>query len=284
MSQESTILHLVEPGQQASSVAAMKPIFTPEKAEELLAKCRALEARAEDEKPPAMCAICGDTKWEHVEGNGVRRCECYWRELALKKLAAIPTGHQHVQWKTLAPDVERFTGMPHGKSLIEMQQRNITQIKQEPDKSYFLWGATGLGKSALLYAIYRRAVGKRMPAYAFTLSDYLADMREVAFGQDATYHVSDRFDVSVLYQKERRVCVCIDEVSSPGTRPTMFAAEQLRKLIDAVINWGPAGGHQLIVTSNYSADDLGAFWSQESAAGFAAVRRMLEGAVELEFN
>lgn len=262
----------------------MKPSFSVEAAAQLKARCLDLAERAGDDGPHVQCVICGDTGWEIVAGRGAKPCVCAERKRLLAKLAAIPTGHQHVQWSTLAPDTERFKDMPNGWRLIEMQKRHIAQIKGQPDRSYFLWGGTGLGKSAFGYALYRYALSRKMPAYAFTLSDYLADMREVEFSLGIKVHISDRFDLSVLIQKIRRVFVFIDEVSSPDTRPSAFAAESLRKLIDAVINWGPQGGHQLVVTSNYNADDLAAFWSQESAAGFAAVRRMLEGAAELELN
>jgi predicted ATPase len=258
---------------------ANRPV-TPELMERVIEK-------APDSASLYVCETCQDYRFIFPPGQPTRPCEeCIkreadkeWQKYVEEKIEkAVPTKHLHIFRGKFDVLPERFKGQKDAPALVKMQSDHIRKVRAHMDDNFFMHGETGVGKSAIGFFLLRVALEtKRRPAYAFSIADYLRSLRPVDNNGLQRFE-SDIIDIGTLRQKHTRYFVLIDEIHALGQSPTSTAADRLLELAEAITYWGPPGGHQYVVTSNYNPDDLSAFWSaQNSGAAGPAIRRLLEG-------
>src|SRR5581483_7419547 len=110
---------------------------------------------------------CQGTGWVVVEGKGAQECGCRIRAKIIRKLERIPPEYEHLRIESVAPDLKR-----HPKQAFVWQT-----VKRHPDRCYLLCGRSGVGKSAVMWALYAHAVEQYRPAVAMSLSELIEDFR-----------------------------------------------------------------------------------------------------------
>jgi hypothetical protein len=256
---------------------SLVPAISSEQAQDLASKFLALGQNAPEETEPMGCGEPGCISgWVIVDGKGAKRCKCIVNKWKQDKLSVIPTVHASAILSQMKPAADRFKDQPSGHYLTQLQAKYLDIVRKNPDDNYIIYGPTGSGKSAIGYALYRRAVCLERPAHAFEISDYLANVRTEEFGNGLILHVSAKLDLDMLRQSKTRYFVFIDEITRLGTKVTDFAVDRIEELIRAVKEWN----HQLVVTSIINPDDIAALWATENPrSAVSAVRRMLEAGV-----
>ena len=146
----------------------------------------------------------------------------------------------------------------------------INFIRLHPDDSYVFTGRNRTGKSHIAWAIYRHAVAQRRPAVACTVRDVLADFRRVEVGvPDGEVLKSPRVTADDLRRGGKPWLLFFDEFEK--ARPSEFASEQLFNLLDAARSFN----HQLVITSNFTAEQLTAHWGRiDSVWGNSIMTRL----------
>ncbi|HRJ90075.1 MAG TPA: ATP-binding protein [Pyrinomonadaceae bacterium] len=225
-----------------------------------------------DRKAPSFdCDECNDSGYVFFQQGGYqfsRKCGCAVRRLQAQKLAIIPPAFKAASLERLQPDVSR-----HPKQIVLVEA-----IRQNPEGSYFLAGRFGTGKTYLMWALYRHAVMTGKRTVICTLSELIGEykrfIQQSMSGQQLQY---PRIGAEDLRQQHTRYSIFLDDVDK--ARPTEYVAEQLFELVDAVY----AFGHQLVVTTNLSAELLSQHFERaDERFGGAIVRRMTENAVSAE--
>jgi DNA replication protein DnaC len=193
-------------------------------------------------------------------GNGWKRCECFIREQREKKLAQIPPEYQEITLETMRPDARR-----HPKQAIL-----IPRLQKEPRRSVIMTGPHGTGKTAIAYALYRRAVEDDRPAVFCYLPDLLADLREAELRDDYIPCIS----VDALTSEAKgapRWLIVIDDFNVG--RPSNFAGEMLASILNAIYNYH----HQLVITAHCSIEELKQHWERAGAGyGGSIIRRSVQ--------
>ena len=205
-----------------------------------------------------------------VVGKGARPCECRLNKYREWLIGRIPSRFTGVSLETLKPD----------PSIHPKQAAAIQTMIAEPEASYFLAGKAGVGKTMLLWALYRKAVeiGQRR-VICCTLSNLLEEYRALFRAIDAGMKPElPRLTAEMLDQSSVKYAVFLDDLDKAVV--TDWAGEQVYRLVNAIYE----RGHQLVVTSNKSINELTRQYSRkDETLGEPIVRRMTEDAIVVEF-
>jgi hypothetical protein len=174
-------------------------------------------------------------------------CICLRRALARNQLSVIPPAFGMPRLRRLKPRPD----------LHPNQTTAIPFVQAHPNDSFLLTGKNGTGKSHIGWAIYRNALASRRPVIACTVRDLLAEYRRVEVGVlEGETLKSPRVTAENLRKPGKPWLLFLDEFEK--ARPSEFASEQLFNLLDAA----NAFGHQIVVTSNLSNEQLRHHWGR----------------------
>ena len=202
------------------------------------------------------CPHCTDG-WILVIGEGVKQCECLRLKILRRSLDKIPAIYSRLSLDTIQPDAAKHP----------LQADVIATMRAHSESSFAFFGRNGCGKSLFGWLLYRKAIEAGRSAFGLPLSELLAQYRTFEKDNDKLADVMP----SDLRQNKRRYLIFLDEIEK--ARPSEFAGEMLFRLIDAAYSFD----HQLIVTTNTTAEKLSAHWSENGDTyGASIVRRILE--------
>ncbi len=180
-------------------------------------------------------------------------------------MAKIPVEYRNFDLVTIEPLPDKH----------EKQATLFATVKADPALSLFLSGKNGSGKSLLGWLVYKRAAEEGRPVVFLTMSEMLRQFREWELDPEKLPIV----DSVSLRESKARWLIVLDEAEK--ARPTEFASEKLCELLDAVYSHR----HQLIVTSNFDANQLREHWSKQNPVyGASIMRRIMEldGLIQVE--
>lgn len=174
-----------------------------------------------------------------------RNCRCLRRKLAKARIAVIPPAFNSPKLSRLKPR----------NDLHPSQEAVIGYVKKHPNNSYLLLGRNGTGKTHIAWAIYRNAIARHRPAVACAVRDLLYEFRRAEITSDSDY-IPRVTAIELRHETRKPWLIFLDEFEK--ARPTEFASEMLFNLLDAAKSFN----HQVIVTSNFTADQLRDHWSR----------------------
>jgi len=194
------------------------------------------------------CKKCNDSFFESFERDGysyVTRCDCYFLYLKKKKFG------QHYELKTLENYEERSPTMAEAKQIL----------LSSPEKSYFITGSVGLGKTHLLVGIFDAVLHLRkiQPEQIFV-------MTELQLLDSLNKKTDEVEDLS------RYTTFIIDDIGK-----TNLAKWDIEKFY-AFYNEIYRQSRTLVVSSNYSISDISEIY------GGAIARRIDELASVIEIK
>ncbi|MCI0388596.1 MAG: hypothetical protein MOB07_07495 [Acidobacteria bacterium] len=210
-----------------------------------------------------LCGECHDLGWLFTDGRGVKKCACRARA----KIERIPPEYEGLRLEEVTPDLRR-----HPKQALAWET-----VRNNPDGCYLICGKSGVGKSAILHALYRRAVLLCRPAVAISLAKLVEDYRRAELARYENEYAPALSPVTLETRSERWF-VGLDDFHI--RRPTRFAGEMIFWLLDTIYSYR----HQLVVTSQLDKDRLEQHWAEASEGyGRAIMRRVqeIDGAVYL---
>jgi len=203
---------------------------------------------------------CDGTGWNLVEGKGVRECLCRIQAWLAQKLDRIPPEYERLRLDRISPDLKR-----HPKQSFVWRT-----VKASPDHCYLICGRPGAGKSAVMWALYARAVEQNRPAVAMSLSELIEDFKRAETASYEDEYLPE-LHPSRLQTRSDRWFVGIDDFHIG--RPTRFAGEMIYRLMDAAYSYR----HQLVITSQLDRRRLEQRWAEAGEGyGGAIMRRVLE--------
>jgi len=216
-----------------------------------------------------FCDECRDLGWLSIEGSGVKECYCRIQAKIRRKLERIPPEYERLRIEKVMPDLKRHPG----------QAFIWRTVRAHPDRCYLICGRPGAGKSAVMWALYARAVEKNRPAVAMSLSELIEDYKRAETARYEDEYVPE-LHPSRLQTRTERWFVGIDDFHIG--RPTRFAGEMIYRLLDAAYSYR----HQFVITSQLDRHRLEQHWAEAGDGyGGAIMRRVLEieGAMYLTF-
>jgi DNA replication protein DnaC len=219
-------------------------------------------AKAVESAPSAEpnCLECGDLGWVE-KGTGLGWCKCRKQIILERKLSIVPPLYRDVDlWSTMEPrpDIHRS------------QQEVFSVIKENPFDSYLLLGAGGVGKTRIMWALFRNAVMEGREVFACTAIQLLAEYRASFDDPESPVTVRGEW----LRMNSKPTSVFIDDIDK--ARPSEYAAEQLYDVVDAAYSTS----HQLVVTSNLDIPVLiKHFERADERYGSPIVRRLADSTV-----
>ena len=154
----------------------------------------------------------------------------------------------------------------------------MEEVKANPEKSYYLAGRFGCGKTLVLWALYREAVLQDRRVVACTLTELLNEYRQVIQDSMAgTPTTPPRLCAADLQQTHTRFNIFLDDLDK--ARPSEYAAEQLFEIVNAIADFQ----HRLVVTTNLSVAKLKEHFDRaDERFGGAIVRRIMENTTRIE--
>lgn len=143
----------------------------------------------------------------------------------------------------------------------------------------FFNGRPGVGKTMLMWAVYRHIVEAGTHYVAFkTLADLLEEYRSVFRSfDDGGEIVIPAVRAEALQQNHTKYAIFLDDIDKANF--TEYASEQVYRLVNAAYEYG----HLLYVSTNKNVGSLIAqFSKRDDARGEPIVRRMLDGAIAID--
>lgn len=228
---------------------------------------------AESKEIEFDCPMCSDTLWvqsfHYRCGKRISYatpCQCRKRKAVARRLGKIDARFRDVRLSEIEPDPER-----HAK-----QAAALNIMLEKPNGSYALLGKSGTGKTHFFWALYRHVVECGVPAYVDTLAGVIGDLQKAIRDPDHRPEIQ----AGIFSDPEIPRALFLDDIDK--ARPTEYVAEKVFDLINAA----HANGHQIVVTSNLGSGDLLRHFERADESGrygAAIVRRILDGATEVEF-
>jgi DNA replication protein DnaC len=215
------------------------------------------------------CPVCHGAEMEIVPGKGARLCECAKQKRRAKLLERIPAKFNQVRLESIKADSSRH----------QKQATVLELLRKNPERSFFIAGKPGVGKSMLTWALYRHIVESGDRAIiCCTLSDLLEEYRAVFRAMQLKEEpISPRLVAEDLMQNRTKYSVFLDDIDKANV--TDYVSEQVYRLINAVYE----NNHQLVVTTNKTVDDLKRQYNRtDDARGGPIIRRMIENATVIE--
>jgi len=220
------------------------------------------------------CPACSFTGWIET-GSGVKQCECLKQKILKRKLDCIPRRHRGLSFAEMAPMPDKHPSQ--AKAIPELKR----VLKENPRENLFLYGESGAGKSAILFALYQDAVAEgERPAFAHTLDEVLDSYNRYELTRDKTSPVTPKIDPEYLEEcATKNICcfVGLDEISFE--KPTEYKLEVFFKIVKACHD----GNHQLIVTSNFDEAGLTSLWDVGQLTPRPLIRRLIDESTVVHF-
>ena len=198
------------------------------------------------------CPICNGLGWQKVVTNefvGMRRCECVGLRTKELRLAEIPKKFRAATFDSYEP-----------KNPQQMRTRGL--MVGQPERSYFICGSYGNGKTHLLVAQYRTAVLLGIPCH-FRVSDELMDEL-----QRETWDKGFVSPVMEAIRTKKRYHLFWDDIEK--IKSSEYRDEQIFRLVNAIYNKELS----LSVTSNLSIEELANLPQGKEKVPQAVVRRI----------
>lgn len=211
------------------------------------------------------CPLCFGTGMI-MGDNGARRCECEKRRVRAEFFARIPAEFGVPRLNEIKPDAGRHP----------RQAGAIAGIRENPEESYFIFGANGTGKTFLGWALCVNAFEIGRKVVVADLDRLLKDWRKYQFGFGGPEEERDLswrppLLAEDLQQSGRQYTIFLDEIGA--TSPTEYAAKEFFHLLKAAHEFG----HQVVTTCNVNPQALQAHWSrQDEFWGNSIARRLAE--------
>lgn len=181
-----------------------------------------------------ICAICGGSGWEPIEGKGVRQCRCR-RESRTQTLlgrARIPPRYQRCRFENFEPTCTSVQ-----RALIWARK----YVDEYPviDIGLLFIGTCGVGKTHLATSILTGLINKGVPALFYDFRDLL---KEIQDSYNPNTHTSELRILTPVFDAEVLV---LDELGA--NKPTEWVQETITHIITKRYNDGKA----TIFTTNY---------------------------------
>ena len=179
----------------------------------------------------AVCAYCGGTGWEPVEGKGVRPCNCRINERREQMLAAanIPKRYQKCSFDNYLPN-----GGPTSVNFLS-QAYALRDAKHLVDEfpnieiGLLFIGPCGVGKTHLASAIIRALIIQKSVACLFY--DFRDLLKEI---QDSYNPVSKISELKVLAPVYEAEVLVLDELGA--SKPTDWVRDTMTQIINTRYN------------------------------------------------
>lgn len=200
--------------------------------------------------------------------GGVVECHCRRKERLRAFRRVLPPEFRPHNLARLKPRADLHAG----------QVEIVPYLRENPGESYLFCGRNRVGKSHFGWALLRAALLRGNRTVACNVGELLDEYRAAVapFDEDRGVCPRPRILSSDLEVPEHRYTLLLQEFDKGHI--TEFATEKLFNLIDAAFNHH----HQLLITSNLSADELIERWSRWGVRyGSGMVSRLLERCVEV---
>jgi DNA replication protein DnaC len=216
------------------------------------------------------CADCEDTGsvfadyYDNFSGKTLTHmsvCKCQREEQEAYILSLMPPLYSTADLADLSPWLNK-----HPK-----QGTIIPKIKENPFDSYLFMGDSGVGKTYIAWAIWKNAALSGRRAIATTMAELNVQFRDLEINADAP---RPKVLPQDLAQPHVKYTLLLDEIEK--MRVTPFSIEKLFELIKNAVDFG----HQLVITSNMSEDNLRIFFGE--VWGSAIIRRLIEGTIRVQ--
>jgi DNA replication protein DnaC len=199
-----------------------------------------------------------------VGDDGAKRCKCRAEAARQRFYATIPPEFGIPRLNDIQPDLDRHAD----------QATKLAQFRREPNRSYFIYGDNGTGKTFFGWALAVEAFEQGRRVVALDLDKLIKQFRRWEFvGSDPTTDPRLRPAVMAedLEQNNFPFTVFLDEVGA--TKVTEYAAKEFFYVLRAAASFG----HQIILTCNITPKELQARWSeQDKFYGDSIARRIAE--------
>ena len=197
-------------------------------------------------------------------------CRCSKEEKVKILISAIAPRFRWASLEALEPCSDQRVV----RTSTASQARVISALRSHPDRSFALFGPSGVGKTTYVSALYRKAAetGEDLEAIWFHgFADLARHFRDVECGRydlndETSYFDRDKAEQAI--EKGMKVRLFLDELDK--TAATEFARNALHEITD--VFYASSGADvepQLVVTSNLSRKEFIARWG-------AAIYRRLE--------
>jgi DNA replication protein DnaC len=209
----STAGKTVSPEEQAAAICSTSPASEP------------------------VCSLCGGTGWRRADGIGneamrYRRCECVKVRMVAERLAVIPVRFQGAVFESYS-------------ARNPQQERALALMRELPERSWYMTGNYGSGKTHLFYAQYREMMmAGRILCHVRTTRELVQELKQAEMDDDFVSQVMKAASASAPYH------LFWDDIDK--LKPTDFKTEVLFELVDALYRQK----HGLTVTANYSFHEL----------------------------
>lgn len=197
--------------------------------------------------PPAgqTCEVCNDTGWVAVSdepGAPVRRCSCYARQDAQRRLdaALIPPRYDGVS----LDNFNLYSGIDASLDKAKLCAEHF--VEQYPDVTAGLLfeGPQGVGKTHIAVAVLRQLLSRHLVTGLFV--DYRDLLREI---QDSYNPVSETSELEILRPVLRADILLLDELGT--RRPT----DWVRDTVTQILNDRYRHRRITLITTNYCDND-----------------------------
>lgn len=196
---------------------------------------------------PPSCDACGGTGWLAVSdepGAAVRRCECYARADAQRRLdgARIPPRYQNATLDNffILPNMDG--SLDEAKLIAEKFVGSFPDV----DNGLLFEGQAGVGKTHLAVAILRDLVSR------FEITGRFVDYRDLLRSiQDSYNPVSEASELEILRPVLRADVLLLDELGT--RRPTAW----VRDTVTQILNDRYRRQKLTLITTNYGDEGVG---------------------------
>jgi DNA replication protein DnaC len=173
----------------------------------------------------AECEFCHGTRWEVVEGRGVRPCRCQVKDRREQLLAAarIPKRYEGCSF-------ESYHATPAFPSQAYAQIKAKTFVNDYPnlDVGLLFIGPCGVGKTHLAIAMLKGLIQKGVPCLFYDFRDLLKEI------QDSYNPVSQTSELKVLQPVYEADVLVLDELGA--SKPTDWVRDTMTQIINTRYN------------------------------------------------
>ncbi len=188
------------------------------------------------ETKPPVCSICSGTRWELVEGKGVRPCRCRNQEQRRRLIEAanLPRLYDESTLSNYKPV------MGNASQLLAFNHAYRLAANYPGDgRGLLLMGSCGVGKTHLAVAVLRELLEKGVGCLFY---DFGALLKAIQASYNPNTHTSELDILAPVIDAEVLV---LDELG--GSKPTEWVLDTMLQIISARYN----DRRLTIFTSNY---------------------------------
>lgn len=188
------------------------------------------------------CEVCGDTGWVAISdepGAPVRRCDCYTRRQAQRRVdaALIPPRYRHAS-------LGNFDPLNPSLDAAKVIAKDFVASYPDVETGLLFEGPAGVGKTHLAMAILRELITHRGVNGRFV--DYRDLLREI---QDSYNPVVETSELEILRPVLSADVLLIDELGT--RRPT----DWVRDTVTQIVNDRYRHQRITLITTNYCDED-----------------------------